>query len=87
MKKIAVMSFSAIMLASCGSSQDEKPWIVDRFDDVKVIRYEVPGFDELSLEQKELVYYLAEAAKCGRDILFDQNCAMNLAVRRTLETG
>ena len=86
MKKIAVMSFSAIMLASCGSSQDEKPWIVDRFDDVKVIRYEVPGFDELSLEQKELVYYLAEAAKCGRDILFDQNCAMNLAVRRTLET-
>ena len=56
MKKIAVMSFSAIMLASCGSSQDEKPWIVDRFDDVKVIRYEVPGFDELSLEQKELGY-------------------------------
>ena len=53
---------------------------------MKVIRYEVPGFDELSLEQKELVYYLAEAAKCGRDILFDQNCAMNLAVRRTLET-
>ena len=57
-------------------------WMVDRFDDIKVIRYEVPGFDELPLEEKELVYYLAEAAKCGRDIFFDQNCAVNLPVRR-----
>ncbi|MDE6877283.1 MAG: dipeptidyl peptidase 3, partial [Alistipes sp.] len=80
------MSFSAIMFASCGTQQGDKPWIVDRFDDVKVIRYEVPGFEELPLEQKELVFYLAEAAKCGRDILFDQNCPANLPVRRTLET-
>ena len=86
MKKIALMSFSAIMFASCGTQQGDKPWIVDRFDDVKVIRYEVPGFEELPLEQKELVFYLAEAAKCGRDILFDQNCPANLPVRRTLET-
>ena len=80
------MSFTAIALASCSQSPEgEAPWIVDRFDDIKVIRYEVPGFDELPLEEKELVYYLAEAAKCGRDIFFDQNCAVNLPVRRTLE--
>ena len=64
----------------------EQPWIVDRFDDIKVIRYEVPGFENLTLQEKEYVYYLAEAAKCGRDILFDQNFKYNLAVRRTLET-
>ncbi len=64
----------------------EQPWIVDRFDDIKVIRYEVPGFEQLPLQQKELIYYLSEAAKCGRDILYDQNCWMNLPIRRTLET-
>ena len=80
------MSFTAIALASYSQPpKGEAPWIVDRFDDIKVIRYEVPGFDELPLEEKELVYYLAEAAKCGRDIFFDQNCAVNLPVRRTLE--
>ena len=69
----------------CGASKSEAPWIVDRFDDIKVIRYEVPGFEQLPLAEKELVYYLAEAAKCGRDILFDQNFKYNLPVRRTLE--
>lgn len=63
----------------------EQPWIVDRFDDIKVIRYEVPAFEQLPLEQKELIYYLSEVAKCGRDILFDQNFKYNLAIRRTLE--
>lgn len=67
------------------AAADDRPWIVDRFDDIKVIRYEVPGFENLPLEQKELVYYLSEAAKCGRDILYDQNCPANLPVRRTLE--
>ena len=78
-----------LALTSCTSQvaqEAEQPWIVDRFDDIKVIRYEVPGFEALSLEEKELVYYLAEAAKCGRDILFDQNFKYNLAVRRSLET-
>ena len=76
-------------LTSCTAPVEqevEQPWIVDRFDDIKVIRYEVPGFEELTLQEKELVYYLAEAAKCGRDILFDQNFKYNLAVRRTLES-
>ena len=74
-------------MTSCSEAQNvEQPWIVDRFDDIKVIRYEVPGFENLTLEEKELVYYLSEAAKCGRDILFDQNFKYNLAIRRTLET-
>ena len=60
-------------------------WVIDRFDDIKVLRYEVPGFEELPLQQKTLIYYLAQAAKCGRDILFDQNFMYNLTVRRTLE--
>ena len=75
-------------MTSCSEAQQsaEQPWIVDRFDDIKVIRYEVPGFENLTLEEKELIYYLSEAAKCGRDIMFDQNFKYNLAIRRTLET-
>ena len=82
------MSTFTAVLTACGpaAEQTEAPWIVDRFDDIKVIRYEVPGFEELPLQEKLLVYYLAEAAKCGRDILFDQNFKYNLAIRRTLET-
>ena len=86
---ISLMTTSVACLGSCtnpAASDAQQPWIVDRFDDIKVIRYEVPGFERLPLEQKELIYYLAEAAKCGRDILFDQNCAANLPIRRTLET-
>ena len=80
------MTVTALALTSCGgASRSETPWIVDRFDDIKVIRYEVPGFEQLPLEEKELIYYLAEATKCGRDILFDQNFKYNLPVRRTLE--
>ena len=81
------MMCCAALMAGCGnkSAEAEKPWIVDRFDDVKVIRYEVPAFEQLPLEEKILIYYLSEAAKCGRDILFDQNFKYNLAVRRTLE--
>ena len=90
MNKFLGFSAMGIMaLTSCTAPVEqevEQPWIVDRFDDIKVIRYEVPGFEELTLQEKELVYYLAEAAKCGRDILFDQNFKYNLAVRRTLES-
>jgi dipeptidyl-peptidase-3 len=68
------------------AQEPEQPWIVDRFDDIKVIRYEVPGFDELTAKEKEYVYYLSEAAKCGRDILFDQNFKYGIAIRRTFET-
>ena len=88
MKKIvfASMGIFAMTLGGCSSApKHESDWIVDRFDDIKVIRYEVPGFENLPLNEKVLVYYLAEAAKCGRDILFDQNFKYNLAIRRALE--
>ena len=59
--------------------------IVDRFADIEVMRYAVPGFNELSLNQKMLIYYLTEAAISGRDILWDQNGKYNLALRSLLE--
>lgn len=59
--------------------------IIDRFADVRILRYEVPGFEQLPLQQKEMLYYLAEAALWGRDILWHQNDARALEVRRTLE--
>lgn len=74
-------------MISCHEKKTEDaPWILDRFsDDIKILRYEVSGFAELPLREKELIYYLAEAAKCGRDIMFDQNFKYNLPRRRTLE--
>ncbi|MBN1990192.1 MAG: dihydrofolate reductase [Bacteroidales bacterium] len=77
--------------ASCSGSKDKPEgaepfqWQVDQFADSRIIRYQIPGFDELTQKQKELVYYLSEAALCGRDIIFDQNFKYNLAIRRTLE--
>ncbi|OKY96720.1 MAG: dihydrofolate reductase [Alistipes putredinis] len=80
------MTLTATTMISCHEKKTEDaPWILDRFDDIKILRYEVSGFAELPLREKELIYYLAEAAKCGRDIMFDQNFKYNLPVRRTLE--
>lgn len=61
------------------------PWKVDQFADLYVMRYEIPDWDSLSLQQKELCYYLSQAALCGRDILWDQNYENNLAIRHILE--
>ena len=58
---------------------------MEHFADLQILRYEVPGFEELTLQQKELVYFLTEAALQGRDILYDQNGAYNLRIRRMLE--
>lgn len=60
-------------------------YLIEQFADLKIMRYPVPGFDELTLKQKEMLYYLSQAAVDGRDILFDQNNKYNLAIRRTLE--
>ncbi len=60
-------------------------YVLEQFSDLRILRYQVSGFDELSIKQKELIYYLSEAAKYGRDILFDQNGKYNLFIRRTLE--
>ena len=64
---------------------EEFKWVVDTFDDIKVLQYKVPGFENLSLDQKKLIYYLNQAALSGRDIIFDQNFKYNLPIRRTLE--
>ena len=58
---------------------------VDRFADIQVLRYEIKDFDQLSLDQKKLVYYLSEAGLSGRDIIYDQNNAFNLEIKRCLE--
>ena len=58
---------------------------VDRFADIEVLRYEVPEFDRLSLDQKKMVYYLSQAAQAGRDIIWDQNGRYNLQIRKLLE--
>ncbi|MGM0377348.1 MAG: dipeptidyl-peptidase 3 family protein [Bacteroidota bacterium] len=60
-------------------------YVVEQFADLRILRYEVSGFEELSLPQKKLIYYLSQAAIEGRDILFDQNYKHNLVIRRTLE--
>lgn len=79
------------LLTACGgnpktTAEAEKfDYTVEQFADLQILRYRVPGFEDLSLKQKELVYYLTEAALQGRDILFDQNGKYNLTIRRMLE--
>ncbi len=85
-----IVMTTMLMLMGCsresGSGSERSfEWQVDRFDDINVLRYQVPDFDSLTPRQKAFVYYLSQAALCGRDILYDQNCKYNLAVRRTLE--
>ena len=87
--KMVLISVSAAALASCGGKKEAIPsdfkYTVDQFADLKVMRYQVPGWNELTLRQKAYAYHLAEAAKYGRDITWDQYCAWNLPVRHTLE--
>lgn len=90
MKKIirSLLLPASVMLASCvGSTQQEEGfnYIDERFADIQMLRYNVEGFDALSLQQKTFVYYLQEAALWGRDILFDQNGRYNLEIRRMME--
>lgn len=68
-----------------GEAEPSFVWIADRFADAQVLRYQVPGFEQLDLQRKQLLYYLYEAALAGRDIAYDQKFAGNLAIRRTLE--
>lgn len=86
MKKIVFMSAIALLAGACqGPEKDSFVYKADRFADMEILHYQVPGFEDLSLPQKELLYDLSEAALYGRDILFDQNCRYNLLVRQTLE--
>ena len=97
MKKIFLYYMVTFLIAACTNSNGRKTvdngttnvetanYTVDRFADVEILRYEVPGFESLTLQQKKLLYHLSEAALTGRDMLYDQNNRYNLAVRYALE--
>ena len=91
MKKQLIACAAFALMTACSGSKtttaeaDKFDYTVEQFADLQILRYRVPGFENLSLQQKELVYYLTEAALQGRDILFDQNGKYNLRIRRTLE--
>lgn len=79
------------LFTSCGpvgekaAAGDEFTYEVDRFEDISVLRYRLPGFEQLTSAEKEFIYYLSEAALSGRDIFWDQNFKYNLLVRKTIE--
>lgn len=96
MKKLMICIGLAGTLAACAPQQpadeaqvqpqeQEFKFLVDEFADLRIMRYQIPEWDQLTLQQKAYVYYLGEAAKCGRDILADQNFKYNLTVRKTIE--
>ena len=78
-----------LLVISCkneqNEDQDDFQYLTEQFADLKMIRYQVPGFEQLNLRQKKLIYFLSQASLSGRDIIFDQNYRYNLRVRRTLE--
>lgn len=93
-KYLLPMLFTASILLSCADQKkEEKPLEVatefktevEQFADVKILRYQIPGFENLTLNQKKLVYYLSQAGMYGRDIMYDQNYRHNLIIRRALE--
>ncbi len=93
MKKVLCVLLAAMTLLACNKeskqttpSIEDFPYMVDQFYDLGILRYRVPGFEDLSVQQKALVYYLSEAALWGRDILTDQNCRYNLRIRRVCES-
>ncbi len=88
-KMITVAGMAAALVSCSDNAADnengEFRYLMDEFADLKIMRYQVPGWDGLTLQQKEYVYHLAEAAKYGRDIIWMQNCKYNLDVRKTIE--
>ncbi len=88
-KMLLAMGMSVSVVA-CNAPQSKEQdgefkYLIDEFADLKIMRYRIPGWDDLSLQQKEYVYHLGEAAKYGRDIIWAQNCRYNLPVRKVLE--
>ena len=80
------MTATASAMANTLDPNNPSGTVVDRFADIEVMRYVVPGFDDLTLSQKKLIYFLTEAALHGRDILWDQNGKYNLPIRQLLES-
>ena len=87
MKKVIFIWMMSLLTFACTSKEQREDfnYVVDSFADMQILRYQVPKLESLTTKQKELVYYLTEAALHGRDILYDQNGKYNLLVRRTLE--
>ena len=88
--KMTALTALTAAAVSCGNnavSQQDKDfkYLIDEFADLKIMRYQIPGWDDLTLQQKEYVYHLGEAAKYGRDILWDQHCKANLPIRHAIE--
>ena len=85
--------FASIMLQACQNRPSDTPTepqaefqvLADQFADLQVLRYRIPGFENLTLQQKELLYYLSQAARSGHDIIWDQNYRHNLLIRKTIE--
>ena len=88
---VKIVAITSLTLAACSSPKNEAgddnfEYANERFADLQMLRYKVPGFESLELKQKLLIYYLSEAAMYGRDILYDQNGKYNLRIRKMLET-
>ena len=84
-----MLAMATALCVSCNNDKEATSafnYNDEKFADIQMLRYEVKGFDALTLDQKKLVYYLQEAALHGRDILFDQNGRHNLVIRKMLET-
>ena len=84
---LVLLTFACTKKSETAAGKSEKEFIfqTEQFADLKIIRYQIPGFDRLTPQQKEMAYYLYEAGVSGRDIIWDQNYKHNLLVRRTLE--
>src|SRR5690554_6614928 len=99
MKKIVLSALVAGVLFSCGEKQNEEltsspkteeqtddfNYEIERFADIRILSYQIKGFDNLTLQQKKLAYYLTQAGLAGRDIIYDQNYKHNLEIRRALD--
>lgn len=83
--KMLVIAAGAVAAAACTPKENAFKYSIDSFADLRIMRYQVPGWDGLTLSQKEYIYHLSEAAKAGRDITWDQYCRFNLPVRHAIE--
>lgn len=99
MRRLLIPILAAPLFVACGGSANDKAtsktdssaadtfqWETDQFADIRILRYQVPGWEQLTFKQKELCYYLNMAGLAGRDILWDQNYSHNLKIRRALES-
>ena len=93
LKSIMGLALAVIFMTACGNEKTEKPeskdvefsYNVEQFADIKILRYQIPGWENLSLKEQKLVYFLTQAGLAGRDIMWDQNYRHNLTIRKALE--